>query len=142
MKGEKDFENIHKNYVPNVKDHVEGSNKGGITSANDNNGENMASDNTCVLNERHLRTNNILWKCPLEEISTQNGPFHKILLSLKWNSFKMQLLSNAIFSPLLSLALAMPPLFEPSTIFLVSYSASILVLFRTFSSSVQIFIFI
>ena len=27
---------------------VEGSNKGGIASANDNNGENMASDNACV----------------------------------------------------------------------------------------------
>ena len=35
---------------------VEGSNKGGITSANENNGENMASDNACVLNECHLRT--------------------------------------------------------------------------------------
>ena len=39
---------------------VEGWNKGGIASANDNNGENMASDNACVLNEFHLRTNNIL----------------------------------------------------------------------------------
>ena len=39
---------------------VEGSNKGGIASANDNNGENMAWDNACVLNECHLRTNNIL----------------------------------------------------------------------------------
>ena len=39
---------------------VEGSNKGGIVSANDNNGENVASDNSCVLNEFHLRTNNIL----------------------------------------------------------------------------------
>ena len=39
---------------------VEGSNKGGIASANDNNGKNMASDNACVLNEFHLRTNNIL----------------------------------------------------------------------------------
>ena len=35
-------------------------NKGGIASANDNNGENMASNNDCVLNEAHLRTNNIL----------------------------------------------------------------------------------
>ena len=34
--------------------------KGGIASANDNNGENMASDNACVLNECHLRTNDIL----------------------------------------------------------------------------------
>ena len=43
-----------------TKKDVEGSNKGGITSANYNNGENMASDNACVLNECHLRTNNIL----------------------------------------------------------------------------------
>ena len=35
---------------------VEGSNKGGIASANDNNGENMESDNASVLNECHLRT--------------------------------------------------------------------------------------
>ena len=34
---------------------VEGSNKGGIASVNDNHGENMASDNACVLNEFHLR---------------------------------------------------------------------------------------
>ena len=34
---------------------VEGSNKGGIASANDNNIENMTSDNACVLNEFHLR---------------------------------------------------------------------------------------
>ena len=45
---------------------VEGSNKGGITSANDNNGENLASDNACVLNECHLRTNNILRSNSLE----------------------------------------------------------------------------
>ena len=45
---------------------VEGSNKGGISSANDNNGENMASDNACVLNEFHLRTNNILSSNKLE----------------------------------------------------------------------------
>ena len=45
---------------------VEGSNKGGIASANDNNGENMASDNACVLNEFHLRTNNILSSNSLE----------------------------------------------------------------------------
>ena len=45
---------------------VEGSNKGGIASANDNNGENMASDNACVLNECHLRTNNILSSNSLE----------------------------------------------------------------------------
>ena len=45
---------------------VEGSNKGGIASANDNNGENMASDNVCVLNEYHLRTNNILSSNSLE----------------------------------------------------------------------------
>ena len=43
-----------------IKKVVEGSNKGGITSSNDNNGENMASDNACVLNECNLRTNNIL----------------------------------------------------------------------------------
>ena len=30
---------------------VEGLNKGGIASSNDNNGENTASDNSCVLNE-------------------------------------------------------------------------------------------
>ena len=45
---------------------VEGSNKGGITSSNDNNGENMASDNACVLNEFLLRTNNILSSNSLE----------------------------------------------------------------------------
>ena len=45
---------------------VEGSNKGGITSANDNNGENIESDNACVLNEFHLRTNNILSSKSLE----------------------------------------------------------------------------
>ena len=45
---------------------VEGSNKGGIASANDNNGENMASDNDHVLNECHLRTNNILSSNSLE----------------------------------------------------------------------------
>ena len=45
---------------------VEGSNKGGIASANDNNGENMASNNSCVLNECHLRTNNILSSNSLE----------------------------------------------------------------------------
>ena len=43
-----------------TKKNVEGSNKGGIASANDNNGENMASDNVCVLNKFHLTTNNIL----------------------------------------------------------------------------------
>ena len=31
-----------------------------VSSANDNNGENMASDNAFVLNEYHLRTNSIL----------------------------------------------------------------------------------
>ena len=66
MKGEKYFENIHENSVPNVKDHVEGLNRGGITSSNDNNGENMESDNACVLNEFHLRTNNILSSNSLE----------------------------------------------------------------------------
>ena len=45
---------------------VVGSNKGGIASANDNNGENMASNNSCVLNEFHLRTNNILSSNNLE----------------------------------------------------------------------------
>ena len=45
---------------------VEGSNKGGIASANDNNGENMASDNACLLNECHLRTNKILSSNSLE----------------------------------------------------------------------------
>ena len=45
---------------------VEGSNKGGIASANENTGENMASDNACVLNECHLRTNNILSSNSLE----------------------------------------------------------------------------
>ena len=45
---------------------VEGSNKGGIASANYNNGENMASDNACVLDECHLRTNNILSSNSLE----------------------------------------------------------------------------
>ena len=45
---------------------VEGSNKGGIASANDNNGENMASNNACVLNECLLRTNNILSSNSLE----------------------------------------------------------------------------
>lgn len=44
----------------------EGSNKGGIVSANDNNGENMAADNACVLNECHLRTNNNLSSNSLE----------------------------------------------------------------------------
>ena len=39
---------------------VQGSNKVGIESANDNNGENMASDNACALNECHLRTNTSL----------------------------------------------------------------------------------
>ena len=39
---------------------VQGSNKVGIESANDNNGENMASDNACVLNECHLRNNTSL----------------------------------------------------------------------------------
>ena len=99
--------------------------------------------------------------------------FYKILLDLKWDSFKTQAWSNAIFSPLFSLALVMPPLFDPSTIVLVSSSALIISLFteckcsstlnscflaliyvilfqwstpdntsRTFSSSVQIFIFI
>ena len=34
---------------------VQGSNRVGIESANDNNGENMASDNDFVLNEFHLR---------------------------------------------------------------------------------------
>ena len=41
-------------------------NKGGIASANDNNGENMASDNACVLNEFHLKNNNILSSNSLE----------------------------------------------------------------------------
>ena len=45
---------------------VEGSNKGDIASANDNNGENRASDNACVLNECHLKTNNILSSNSLE----------------------------------------------------------------------------
>ena len=45
-----------------TKNIAEGSNKGGMTSVNDNNGENMASDNTCVLYLFHLRTNNILSK--------------------------------------------------------------------------------
>ena len=45
---------------------VESSNIGGITSANENNGENMASDNACMLNEFHLRTNNILSSNSLE----------------------------------------------------------------------------
>ena len=45
-----------------TKNIVEGSNKGGIASVNDNYGENMELDNACVLNECHLRTNNILWK--------------------------------------------------------------------------------
>ena len=40
--------------------------KGGIESANDNNGENIALDNACVLNECHLRTNNILSSNSLE----------------------------------------------------------------------------
>ena len=39
---------------------VEVSDKGGIASANGNNGENMASDNAFVLNECHLRTNTSL----------------------------------------------------------------------------------
>ena len=47
---------------------VEGLNKGGITSANDNNGENNASDNSCVLNECHLISNNILSSNSLETI--------------------------------------------------------------------------
>ena len=47
---------------------VEGSNKGGIPSANDNNGGNMASNIACVLNEFHLRTNNILSSNSLETI--------------------------------------------------------------------------
>ena len=45
---------------------VEGLNKGGIASANDNNGENMASDNACVLNQYHFRNNNILSSNSLE----------------------------------------------------------------------------
>ena len=45
---------------------MEGSNKGGIASANDNNGENMASDNACVLDECHFRTNNMLISNGLE----------------------------------------------------------------------------
>ena len=45
---------------------VESLNKGGISSANDNNGENMASDNACVLNEFYLRTTNILSSNSLE----------------------------------------------------------------------------
>ena len=49
-----------------IKKIVEGSNKGGITSANQINGENRASDNGCVLNEFHLRTNNILSSNSLE----------------------------------------------------------------------------
>ena len=49
-----------------TKNIVEGSNKGGIASSNDNNGENMALDNACVLNEFHLRTNNILSSNSLE----------------------------------------------------------------------------
>ena len=52
-----------------------------------------------------------------------------ILLVLKWHSFNTQALSDAILSPLLSLELVMPPFFEPSTIFLVSSSTSILSLF-------------
>ena len=76
LKGERYFENIHENYVPNVKDHLEGSNKGGITSANDNNGENMALDNACVLNEFHLRTNDILSSNSLE--SKGDFPYGKM----------------------------------------------------------------
>ena len=45
---------------------VEGLKKGGIESTNDNNGENMALNNSCVLNEFHLRTNNILSSNSLE----------------------------------------------------------------------------
>ena len=45
---------------------VEVSNKGGIATTNENNGENMASHNACVLNECHLRTNNILSSNSLE----------------------------------------------------------------------------
>ena len=45
---------------------VEGLNKGGITSANDNNGENMSSENACALNECRLRTSNILSSNSLE----------------------------------------------------------------------------
>ena len=40
------FENHLRSYE--TKKIVEGSNKGGITSANDNNGETMASNNACV----------------------------------------------------------------------------------------------
>ena len=58
------FENHLRSYE--TKKIVEGSNKGGITSVNDNNGENMASNNACVLNEYHLRTNNILSSNSLE----------------------------------------------------------------------------
>ena len=47
---------------------VEGSKKKGIASANDNNGENMALDNACVLNECHLRTNNILSSNRIETV--------------------------------------------------------------------------
>ena len=45
---------------------VGGSNKGGIASTNDNNGENMALNNSCVLNEFHLGTNNIISSNSLE----------------------------------------------------------------------------
>ena len=50
----------------------------------------------------------------------------KILLVLKWHSFNTQAIFGVIFSALLSLELAMAPLFEPSTIFLVSASTSII----------------
>ena len=60
---------------------VEGSNKGGIASANDNNGENMAPDNACVLNECHLRTNNILSSNSLEtEGDFRHGKMSSILM--------------------------------------------------------------
>ena len=60
---------------------VEGSNKGGIASANDNNGENMASNNSCVLNEFHLRTNNILSSNSLEtEVDLPHGKISSIFM--------------------------------------------------------------
>ena len=55
--------------------------KGGIASANGNNGENMASDNAFVLNECHLRTNNILSSNSLE---TEGDLPHGQMFQLSW----------------------------------------------------------
>ena len=70
-----------------IKKIVEGSNKGGITSAIDNNGEYMALDNYCVLNEFHLRTNNILSSNSLE---TEGDLPHGQMSSCLYHDFNLE----------------------------------------------------